>query len=214
VLSGATGTRRRSFIQGAERRPRHTRTGRAKQHRVQSANERGQAVGERGDIHSDPKGEDFCGFKALRLPAAGTTCLSVPMAIACDDCRFRHWEESNGTSQPGKQERHGGRVSRRTGTLDPTCPAPQKLQFKLLFGKWRDPGAAPSPPETWREWPKRSTTTARWSAGRVVCAAFNEITSLYLQPLHALLWETGTGDRSRQPGRNRPGTWRISLSNQ
>ena len=41
-----------------------------------SPNAIGQVVGEAETSHSDPNGEDFCGFYASGAPFSGTTCLA------------------------------------------------------------------------------------------------------------------------------------------
>jgi probable HAF family extracellular repeat protein len=155
-----------------------------------SANERGQAVGEAETSTSDPNGEDFCGFKALGLPAAGTTCLPFLWQYAV----MTPLPTLGGSNGTANQVNKGGTVAgfAENTTLDPNCPAPQKLQFKPVI--WQD-GEVQELPTSSGD-PEGAAYSVN-DHGQVVggsgsCAAFSQITSFYLQPLHALLWETGS----------------------
>jgi probable HAF family extracellular repeat protein len=154
------------------------------------ANERGQAAGEAETSTSDPNGEDFCGFKALGLPAAGTTCLPFLWQYAV----LTPLPTLGGSNGTANQVNRSGTVAglAENTTMDPNCPAPQKLQFKPVI--WENGEIQELPTSTGDS---EGVAEAVNDNGQVVggsgsCAAFGEITSLYLQPLHALLWETGT----------------------
>lgn len=155
-----------------------------------SANERGQAVGEAETSTPDPKGEDFCGFKALRLPAAGTTCLPFLWQYAV----MTPLPTLGGSNGTANQVNKSGTVAgfAENGTLDPTCPAPQKLQFKPVIWENGEIQELPTSAGDLEGVAEAVNDNGQVVGGSGSCAAFNEITSLYLQPLHALLWETGT----------------------
>jgi probable HAF family extracellular repeat protein len=154
------------------------------------ANEMGKAVGGAQTSTSDPNGEDFCGFKALGLPSTGTTCLPFLWQYAVT-IPLPTLGGSNGTA---KQVNKRGAVAgfAENTTLDPTCPAPQKLQFKPVI--WENGEVQELPTSTGDS---EGLALAINDNGQVVgssgaCAAFNMDFLISLQPLHALLWETGT----------------------
>jgi probable HAF family extracellular repeat protein len=155
-----------------------------------SANERGQAVGEAETSTSDAHGEDFCGFKALGLPAAGTTCLPFLWQYAV----MTPLPTLGGSNGTANQVNKSGTVAglAENSTLDPNCPAPQKLQFKPVI--WQEGEAQELPTSSGDLEGVAYSVNDHGQAvgGSGSCAAFSEITSFYLQPLHALLWETGT----------------------
>jgi probable HAF family extracellular repeat protein len=155
-----------------------------------SANERGQAVGAAQTSTADPNGEDFCGFKALGLPSKGTTCLpflwqygvTIPLPTLGGN---------NGTATMINRR---GTVAgfAENKTTDSTCPAPQKLQFRPVI--WEN-GEIQELPTSAKD--LEGLAFAINDSGQVVgasgsCAAFNTNSLIGLQPLHALLWETGT----------------------
>jgi probable HAF family extracellular repeat protein len=155
-----------------------------------SANERGQAVGQAETPTPDPNGEDFCGFKALGLPAAGTTCLPFLWQYAVMT-PLPTLGGSNGTANQVNKSGTVAGLAENT-TLDPSCTAPQKLQFKPVI--WQD-GEVQELPTSSGDLEGLAYSVN--DLGQVVgasgsCAPFNKITSFYMQPLHALLWETGT----------------------
>jgi probable HAF family extracellular repeat protein len=154
-----------------------------------SANERGQAVGQAETSTHDPNGEDFCGFKALGQPAAGTTCLPFLWQYAVMT-PLPTLGGSNGTALMVNKNGTVAGYAENT-TVDPNCPAPQKLQFKPVI--WENGEVQELPTSTGNP---EGMAYAINDSGQVVgasgtCAPFSVITGLYMQPLHALLWETG-----------------------
>jgi probable HAF family extracellular repeat protein len=153
-------------------------------------NERGQAVGLAQTTTSDPNGEDFCGLKALGLPSTGTTCLPslweygvmVPLPTLGGN---------NGTAY--QVNRRGDVVGFAENTTpDPSCPAPQKFQFEPAI--WQQGKIQQLPTITGD---LEGVAEAINDDGQVVgasgtCSTFNTNNLISLQPLHALLWETGT----------------------
>jgi probable HAF family extracellular repeat protein len=153
-------------------------------------NEMGQAVGAAQTSTADPNGEDFCGFKALGLPSKGTTCLPFLWQYAVT-IPLPTLGGSNGTAY---------RVNRR-GTVagfaentakDSTCPAPQKLQFKPAIWENGEIQELPIAPKDFEGVAEGINDNGQVVGASGICAAFNPITGINLQPLHALLWETGT----------------------
>jgi probable HAF family extracellular repeat protein len=157
---------------------------------VYSANELGQAVGQAETSTKDPNGEDFCGFKALGQPAAGTTCLAFLWQYAVMT-PLPTLGGSNGTALMVNRSGTVAGYAENT-TADPNCPAPQKLQFKPVI--WENGEVLELPTSTGD---LEGMAYAINDSGQVVgasgtCAPFSIFTGLYMQPLHALLWETGT----------------------
>ena len=152
-------------------------------------NERGQAVGEAATSSRDPNGEDFCGFKSLGLPSVGTTCL--PFA----------WQYfvmtplptlggNNGAAQAINSRGQVAGTAEAT-VRDPACPAPQVLQFKPVVwenGKVQELPTYPGDPDGIAFGINGNGDVAGASGE---CAAFNAASLVNLQPLHALLWQTG-----------------------
>jgi len=76
-------------------------------------------------------------------------------------------------------------------TLDPTCPSPQKYQFKPVF--WHGTQVEELPTAGGD---RNGTAVAINENGDIVgasgnCVGFSPNSLQYLQPLHALLWEAG-----------------------
>jgi probable HAF family extracellular repeat protein len=151
-------------------------------------NQSGQIVGETGTQTIDPTGEDFCGFAALGLTAAGQTC--VPFV----------WEygvmtplPTSGNNGVANKINKRGEVAgmEEAGTADPNCPAPQKFEFKPVV--WINGQSHQLPTYSGD---RDGMAIAINDKGQVVgtsgdCVAFNPISQTYLQPLHAMLWEDG-----------------------
>jgi probable HAF family extracellular repeat protein len=157
---------------------------------VYSANERGQAVGQAETSTPDPNGEDFCGFKALGQPAAGTTCLAFLWQYAVMT-PLPTLGGSNGTALMVNKSGTVAGYAENT-TVDPNCPVPQKLQFKPVI--WQDGEVQELPTSTGD---LEGMAYAINDSGQVAgasgsCAPYSILTGLYMQPLHALLWETDT----------------------
>jgi probable HAF family extracellular repeat protein len=149
-------------------------------------NQSGQAVGE-GETHSlDPKGEDFCGFAALGLHSPGTTCrpflsqrgVMIPLPTLGGN---------NGAAN--YIDNHGGVAGMaENASKDPGCPVNQFKPVIWQNGKIQELPTHPGDPD--------GAAFAINDHGQVVggsgdCTAFNTISLVYLQPLHALLWQDG-----------------------
>ena len=141
----------------------------------------GQIVGWAETSDTDPNGEDFCGFGShhVCLPFVSLFGLMIPLPTLGG---------KNGTANAINSRGQAAGFA-ETSRFDSTCPAPQKLQFKPVV--WSFGGA--------RELPTvggdaEGIAYSINESGQVVgasgaCAAFNPISLVSLQPLHALLWD-------------------------
>jgi len=156
-----------------------------------SVNQRGQAVGESESLSAlNPTDEDFCGFKAQGLLSKGVGC--VPFL----------WEYGVMTPLPtlGGSSGAANLINNRgvvagvaeTSVRDPGCPAPQVLQFKPVIwdreGVHELPTASGDPDGV--AFSINDNGQVAGASGD--CSTFSPQTLVNLQPLHALLWDTGT----------------------
>jgi probable HAF family extracellular repeat protein len=155
-----------------------------------SANEMGQAVGAAQTSTVDPNGEDFCGFKALGLPSKGTTCLPFLWQYAVT-IPLPTLGGSNGTAYQVNRRGTVAGFAENTAK-DPTCPAPQKVQFRPVIWENGEIQELPIAPKNFEGVAKAVNDNGQVVGGSGICAALNPITGISLQPLHALLWEPGT----------------------
>src|SRR5215469_13636462 len=161
-----------------------------------SPNAVGQVVGEAETAHSDPNGEDYCGFFASGARLSGTTCLG----FLWQDGRMTPLSTLGGYNGAANAINSRGEVAgnTETGTTDSTCPPynPAQGQYQVLEDK----------PVVWENGHIKELPTyggdpdgfaiAINDRGQVagasgVCSTFNIINGLYLSPVHALLWEHG-----------------------
>jgi probable HAF family extracellular repeat protein len=154
------------------------------------ANEMGQAVGAAQTSTADANGEDFCGFKALGLPSTGTTCLPFLWQYAVT-IPLPTLGGNNGTAYLVNKQGTVAGFAENT-TLDATCPAPQKLQFKPVIWVNGEVQELPISAGDSEGVAEAINDNGQVVGGSGICAAFNTNTLISLQPLHALLWETGT----------------------
>jgi len=154
-----------------------------------SVNENAQTSGEAGTSDRDPNGEDFCGFQAQGLPYKGNTCAAFL------------WQNGTMTKLPtlGGPNASGSVVNNRgnvvgfaeNNTKDPACGAPQIFQFKPVI--WVNGTAKELPvfPGD-SEGVAISVNDSDQAAGSSgTCTTFSLTGQVYLQPLHALLWQNG-----------------------
>lgn len=152
-----------------------------------SVNGTGQAVGEAETSALDPKGEDFCGFKALGLPSAGNSCLPFLWQNGAMTAMPTLGGNNGAVNQINKNGEMAGLAE--TATPDPTCPAPQVLQFKPVMwasGKIHELVTL--------DGDRDGAAFAINDSGQVAgasgqCSAFSSSILENLQPLHALLWQ-------------------------
>jgi probable HAF family extracellular repeat protein len=156
-----------------------------------SVNAWGQAVGEAQTGSPDPQSEDFCGFAALGLASSGTTCLP----FLWQDGVMHPLPTLGGNNGLANQINSTGQTvgMAEKDKPDSTCPSggPQKLEFKPVawqYGTARElPTYAGDPDGN----AHAINDSGQAAGGSGVCAAFNPIWLTNLQPLHALLWESG-----------------------
>ena len=149
----------------------------------------------------DPNGEDFCGFAFLGFPS-GKTCLPYlwqdGVMTALPTLKDKNGKNgSNGTANVINSSGEAVGLAENT-TLDKTCPAydpslgqTQKLQAKPVFwthGQIQELPTLGGDPD--------GVAFAINEAGQVAgtsgaCAPFNPNTYIYIQPVHAILWENG-----------------------
>jgi len=155
-------------------------------------NEHGQAVGQAETATLDPNSEDFCGSKALGLPAKGTTCLPFLWQGGV----MTPLRTLGGNNGSANNINNAGQIvgMAENATTDPTCPATgaQKLQFEPVVwenGKIQQLPTVAGDPD--------GVAFAINDSGQVVgasgnCTSCGTITLVNLSPLHALLWQAGT----------------------
>jgi probable HAF family extracellular repeat protein len=161
-----------------------------------SPNAIGQVVGVAETSHSDPNGEDFCGFYASGAPLSGTTCRG----FLWEDGWMIPLSTLGGHNGAASAINNQGDVAGNAETerKDPTCPPydPGQGQYQVLLDK----------PVVWENGHIKELPTyggdpdgfaiAINDHGQVagasgVCSTFNLINGLYLSPVHALLWDHG-----------------------
>ncbi len=146
-------------------------------------NVKAQVVGWAETSDTDPYGEDFCGFGThhICLPFIWQFGLMTPLPTLGGKSGTAYMINSHG-QVAGFTE-----TSRR----DTACPSPQIYQFKPVL--WTS-GSAQELPTVGGDFDGAaySVNESGQAVGASgVCAAFNPISLLNLQPHHALLWENG-----------------------
>src|ERR1700756_1864867 len=100
-----------------------------------SPNAIGQVVGEAETSHSDPNGEDFCGFFASGGPLSGTTCLG----FLWQNSSMTPLSTLGGYNGAASAINNQGEVAgnAETATTDSTCPPynPAQCQYQVLQDK-------------------------------------------------------------------------------
>jgi probable HAF family extracellular repeat protein len=146
-------------------------------------NERGQAAGVSELSTPDPNGEDFCGFgtNLVCLPFLWRSGLMQPLPLL------------GGNNGQANDVNNRGEAAgwAETADADPTCPAPQVLQFKPAV--WLHGKVYKLPTFSGDEDGIAYTVNDEGQAvgGSGSCATFDSDYGAPLQPLHALLWEGG-----------------------
>ena len=154
-----------------------------------SMNENGQVVGQAETLAGDPNHEDFCGFQSLGLPSWGKRCLPFIWQKGV----MRALPLLGGNNGVASWINSGGDVvgTAENTTVDPGCPAPQKLQFKPVI--WQNGSVQELPTITGDP---NGIAIAIGDNGIIVggtgnCSTFSPQLLFKLQPLHAVKWEKG-----------------------
>ena len=152
-------------------------------------NDSGLTVGQAEIAFTDPSGEDFCGTQALGLAGTSATCA----AFAAQNGVMRTLRTLGGANGFARAVNGLGQIAgtAENTTLDPACPSPQKYQFKPVLWEGEDVVELPTVGGD----PNGIANSVN-DNGEIVgasgnCVAYNTRSLSSLQPVHALLWETG-----------------------
>jgi probable HAF family extracellular repeat protein len=143
-----------------------------------SPNAIGQVVGEAETSHSDPNGEDFCGFYASGAPLSGTTCLGFL------------WQ--NGSMSPlstlGGYNGSASAINNRGEVAEGQYQVLQDKPVVWENGHIKELPTYDGDPDGFAIAINDHGQVAGASGA---CSTFNLINGLYLSPKHALLWDHG-----------------------
>jgi probable HAF family extracellular repeat protein len=152
-------------------------------------NDSGLTVGQAEIAVKDPGGEDFCGTHALGLPERGAVCAP----FAAQNGTLRALPTLGGANGVAHAVNGRGQIAGAAENLilDPSCPAPQKYQFKPALWQGEDVIELPTIGGD-----RNGIANGINDSGEIVgasgaCAAYDPHNLYSLQPLHALMWETG-----------------------
>jgi uncharacterized membrane protein len=164
-------------------------------------NQLGQAVGEADTATPDPNGEDFCGFAFFGFPS-GKTCLpflwqgGVMTALPT----LKDKNGKNGSNGAANIINSSGEVVglAENTTLDKTCPAydpalgqTQKFQTKPVIWTHAQIYELPTLGGDPDGVALAINEKGQVAGGSGDCAPFNPASFLYIEPVHAILWENG-----------------------
>ena len=161
-----------------------------------SPNAIGQVVGAAETSHSDPNGEDFCGFYASGAPWSGTTCRG----FLWEDGWMIPLSTLGGHNGAASAINNQGEVAgnAETARTDSTCPPydPTLGQYQVLQDKpvvWENGliQELPTYPGDPDGFAIAINDHGQVAGASGVCSTFNLINGLYLSPVHALLWDQG-----------------------
>jgi probable HAF family extracellular repeat protein len=153
-----------------------------------SVNARGQAVGIAETTQSDP--EDFCGFKAFGVTAAGVSCLPFL------------WQFGVMTPLPTLGGKNGaaGSINNRgeiagwaeNTVKDPNCPAPLSVQFKPTIWERGNILELPTVANDDVGAVFIINDSGQAAGGTGTCAPLDFVNGINMQPLHAVFWQEGS----------------------
>ena len=166
-------------------------------------NESGQVAFQAETSDPDPNGEDFCGFTVLLGSSP-----SCPLCSGSDTphvCRPFRWQ--NGVIEPLPMLVDKNGVKGNNGALnqinnrgevvgfaenhkpDPDCQAPQIFEFKPVIWKNGQVQELAIPSEDRDGVAFGINDNGQVVGGSGKCMGFDPLAQLYLNPVHALLWE-------------------------
>ncbi len=152
-------------------------------------NDSGVTVGQAEIGAQDPGGEDFCGTKALGLTGAGATCA----AFAAQNGIMRPLPTLGGANGRANLVNSRGQIvgTAENMTVDPSCPSPQKYQFKPVLWQGEEVLELPTAGGDLNGLAYGINENGEMVGGSGSCAAYDTNNLVLLQSLHALLWEAG-----------------------
>jgi probable HAF family extracellular repeat protein len=137
----------------------------------------------------DPSGEDFCGTVAMGLPRTGVACA----AFAAKYGTLRPLATLGGANATARAVNERGQIvgTAENATLDPTCPSPQKYQFKPVVWQGEEVQELPTTGGDPNGVAYGLNENGDIAGGSGNCAAYDTNNLWYFHPLHALLWQAG-----------------------
>lgn len=151
-------------------------------------NESGDSAGDAELVSRASTKEDFCGWEAMGFSSSPTPC--VP--FVWQNGKMAVLKRLGGVNGVATQINISGTIAgyAENKTIDSSCPAPQKYEFKPVVWSHGEIQALPTRRDL------EGVALAINAAGTVVgssgaCAAFNPIWLWNFQPVHALLWQDG-----------------------
>ena len=152
-------------------------------------NDSGLTVGLAEIDSPDPAGEDFCSDLAGGVTPTGTKC--VPFAAQNGIVKIlRTLGGSNGYAI-AVNSRGDIAGAAETAVTDPGCPSPQKYQFKPALWQGSEVEELPLVGTDKNGVAQAINDLGHAAGASGECSEFNPSSGYLLQPLHALLWETG-----------------------
>ncbi len=154
-----------------------------------AVNKWGQVVGEAETRTADPNGEDFCGFQALGLATAGTTCVPFLWKKGVMNALPTLGGPNGSISTVNDEGIAVGYAE--NATKDPSCTAPQVLQFRpavWAYGQVQELPVFPGDSEGIALGVNNQGVVTGTSG---TCAPFNPASQVYLTFAHALIWRNG-----------------------
>ena len=137
----------------------------------------------------DPTGEDFCGFQALGVPSAGNTCRPFTSQYGVKTL-LPTLGGANGVAEFINARGQVAGIAENT-VLDPSCPSPQKYQFKPVLWQGGEAFELPTVKGDLNGVALAINENGQIAGASGACSTFSPTVLTNLQPLHALLWETG-----------------------
>ena len=152
-------------------------------------NDSGMTVGQAEIDAKDPGGEDFCGTQALGLHGTGAACA----AFATRNGTMAPLRTLGGANGRAIAVNGRGQIAgtAENMTLDPACPSPQKYQFKPVLWQGEQVQELPTVAGDKNGLAYGVNDNGDVVGGSGSCVAYDTNALELLQPLHALLWESG-----------------------
>ena len=152
-------------------------------------NDSGVTVGQAEIAITDPSGEDFCGTQAVGLAGTGAICA----AFAAQNGVMRALRTLGGANGFARAVNGRGQIAgtAENTTLDPACPSPQKYQFKPVLWEGEEVIELPTVGGDGNGIANGINDNGEIVGTSGNCVAYNTHSLSSLQPVHALLWETG-----------------------